>query len=190
MTTWPGSAFLKHSKFVEIVKEVKDMGFDPFRSMFVQAIRVLIGMKKANWENKLEVYGRWGWSKDETLLAFKKRPLIMITSESKITKVMDYLINKMGYPSSDIARIPLIVCFILEERIIPRCSVVQIFSVEGSNQEGFTRIYFFRTCRQVLLGEICDQISRKLSPTAECLPKEWWIVRTNYQGITSENICG
>jgi mTERF domain-containing protein len=131
MTTWPSSAFLKHSKFVEIVKEVKDMGFDPFKSKFVQAIRMLIGMKKANWENKLEVRGRWGWSKDETLLAFKKRPLIMITSKSKITKVMDYLINKMGYPSSDIARNPLIVCSSLEERIIPRCSVVQILLLKG-----------------------------------------------------------
>jgi mTERF domain-containing protein len=37
----------------------------------------------------------------------------------------------MGYPSSDIARIPLIVCFSLEERIIPRCSVVQILLLKG-----------------------------------------------------------
>jgi mTERF domain-containing protein len=43
---------------------------------------------------------------------------------------MDYLINKMGYPSSDIARNPLIVCFSLEERIIPRCSV-QILLLKG-----------------------------------------------------------
>jgi mTERF domain-containing protein len=131
MTTWPGAAFLKHSKFDEIVKEVKDMGFDPFKSKFVHAIRVLIGMKKVNRENKFEVYGRWGWSKDETLLAFKMRPLIMIISEYKITKVMDFLINKMGWPSTDIARNPLVLCFSLEKRIIPRCSVVQILLSKG-----------------------------------------------------------
>lgn len=131
LTTWPGSAFLKQSKFDEVVKEVKDMGFDPFKSKFVIAIRVLIGIKKANWENKFEVYGRWGWSKDETLLAFKMCPLIMIISENKITKVMDFLINKMGWLSTDIARYPLVLCFSLEKRIIPRCSVVQILLLKG-----------------------------------------------------------
>jgi mTERF domain-containing protein len=50
----------------------------------------------------------------------------MLLSEEKIMKAMNYLVNKLGRPSTDIARNPVVLNYSLEKRIIPRCSVVQI----------------------------------------------------------------
>ena len=55
----------------------------------------------------------------------------MLLSEEKITKAMNFLVNKMGYPSADIARHPIVIFFSLEKRIIPRCSVIQILQAKG-----------------------------------------------------------
>ncbi|XP_065616855.1 uncharacterized protein LOC136062102 [Quercus suber] len=90
------------------------------------AIQVILKMKKPIWESKLEVYKRWGWSKDVALLAFRRYPNCVLLSEEKITKTMDFLVHKMGCPSADIAKNPSVLGLSLEKRIIPRCSVVQV----------------------------------------------------------------
>nr|POF25774.1 transcription termination factor mtef1, chloroplastic [Quercus suber] len=106
VTNFPGTAFIKHAKFVKAVQEVKEMGFDPLKLVFVLAIQVILKMKKPIWESKLELYKRWGWSKDVALLAFRRYPNCVLLSEEKITKTMDFLVHKMGCPSAEIAKNP------------------------------------------------------------------------------------
>jgi mTERF domain-containing protein len=131
VTNFPSSAFIKHTKFVKAVHEVKEMGFNPLKTVFVFAVLACLKMSKPKLESKLELYKRWGWSKDVALLAFKKHPFCMLLSEEKITKAMDFLVNKMGWPSAAVARNPTVISFSLEKRIIPRCSVVQILIAKG-----------------------------------------------------------
>ncbi|KAL2485852.1 Mitochondrial transcription termination factor family protein [Abeliophyllum distichum] len=55
----------------------------------------------------------------------------MILSEKKISKTMDFLVNKMGWDSKMIASRPSVIFYNLENRIIPRCSTVHfLFSRE------------------------------------------------------------
>jgi mTERF domain-containing protein len=122
----PYKAFSKHTRFVEAVQRVMEMGFDPLKTVFVMAIQVLLKMSKPKLESKLEFYKRWGWSKDMALSAFKRHPNCMLLSEEKITKAMDFLVNKMGWPSTNIAINPAVLFFSLEKRIMPRFSVIQI----------------------------------------------------------------
>ncbi|KAK4539011.1 hypothetical protein RGQ29_032063 [Quercus rubra] len=103
VTHFPSMAFVTHAKFVKAVQEVKELGFDPSKALFVQAIQAVLKLKKPMWESKFEIFRRWGWSEADTLLAFKKHPICMLLSEEKITKAMKFL-----------------------KRIFPRCSVVQI----------------------------------------------------------------
>ncbi|KAF5455192.1 hypothetical protein F2P56_024795 [Juglans regia] len=123
--------FVKHTRFVEAIHEVNEMGYDPSKTVFVHAIHVLLRMSRPKLESKLELYKRWGWSKDFALLAFKRHPNCMLLSDKKITKAMDFLVNKMGGSSTDIARNPTVLFFSLEKRIIPRCSVIQILIAKG-----------------------------------------------------------
>ncbi|GLT53768.1 hypothetical protein SLA2020_270180 [Shorea laevis] len=123
---YASEAFAKHTRFVEAVHQVMDMGFNPSKMMFAVAIRVLLKMSKTRFESKFELYKRWGWSKDMALSAFKRYPICMSLSEEKITKAMDFLVNKMGLQSANIAIHPAALSFSLEKRIMPRFSVIQI----------------------------------------------------------------
>jgi mTERF domain-containing protein len=131
VTNFPSEAFIKHTKFVEAVHQVKEMGFDPMKTAFVEAIQVLLKMSKPKLESKLELYKRWGWSKDMALAVFKRSPNCMLSSEEKMTKTMDFLVNKIGWPPKRIATNPAVIKLSLEKRIIPRWSVVQILLAKG-----------------------------------------------------------
>ncbi|KAG5554993.1 hypothetical protein RHGRI_012515 [Rhododendron griersonianum] len=118
-------------RFRQIVEEVKGMGFNPMRVSFVLAVHALSSMSKAVWEKKIEVYKKWGFSNDEILVAFGKFPLFMAVSEDKITRVMDFLVNKMGLESSCVSKRPHLLSYSFEKRIVPRCLVYQALQAKG-----------------------------------------------------------
>lgn len=91
-------ALLCYSHLKEVVDFVKKMSFDPFRSQFVVAISITIMLLTQNfkWDNKFDIYKRWGWSEEEILTAFGKHPLCMMTSNNKIMAVMDFLCEQYG----------------------------------------------------------------------------------------------
>ncbi|KAL5708812.1 hypothetical protein ACHQM5_019569 [Ranunculus cassubicifolius] len=75
------------SRFSEIVKEVKEMEFDPLRYMFLLAIRVLSAMSKSSLEAKFGVYKSWGLSEDQVQCAFRNFPYCMILSGERYVKI-------------------------------------------------------------------------------------------------------
>ncbi|XP_058200179.1 transcription termination factor MTERF15, mitochondrial-like [Rhododendron vialii] len=128
----PEAILKKHEQFKEIVNMVKEMGFEPSKLSFVLAVHAFSGKgNNSIWDRCFESYGKWGWSKDEIFSAFKKQPHCMVLSEKKITRVMDFLVNKMGWHSKDIARYPTTMLFSLEKRIVPRCLVIQVLVSKG-----------------------------------------------------------
>ncbi|CAJ2639589.1 unnamed protein product [Trifolium pratense] len=128
---FPYVAFTNQSRFVEAVNFVKEMGFDPLKSYFVLALRVIVMMDKEAWESKLKIFERWGWSKDICVSAFQKYPLYMTISEKKIMKIMNFLVKDMGLTPEDIARNPNILNRNVEKTLIPRCAVVKVLKSRG-----------------------------------------------------------
>ncbi|KAB1203045.1 hypothetical protein CJ030_MR8G023496 [Morella rubra] len=126
VTNFPSVAFMKHDRFVEAVQRVMEMGFNPLKVVFILAVQVLAKMSEPRLGSRFELCKRWSWPKDVVLLAFKRYSNCMLSSDEKIKKTMDILVNKMGWPSTDIARYPTVVCFSLERSIMPRCSVMEI----------------------------------------------------------------
>ncbi|XP_062174814.1 uncharacterized protein LOC133879989 isoform X1 [Alnus glutinosa] len=131
VSNYPSTASINHARFVEAAHQVTEMGFDPLKTVFVLAIQALLKMSKPKLESRLELYKRWGWSRDMALAAFKRHPNCMVVSEENITKTMDFLVNKSGWPSTDVAANPQVIILSLEKRIIPRWSVVQILLAKG-----------------------------------------------------------
>ncbi|XP_038682892.1 uncharacterized protein LOC119983302 isoform X2 [Tripterygium wilfordii] len=143
LTHFPEAVMQKHEQFSKIVDEVKEMGFDVKKTTFVLAVHALSGKgNKSTWERCYEVYKRWGWSHDMILEAFRKHPHCMMLSEGKIMKGMDFLVNKMGYPSQVIAQFPMGLFFSLERRIIPRCRVIQVLSSKRLIKDGLSLASF------------------------------------------------
>ncbi|XP_043724211.1 uncharacterized protein LOC122671174 [Telopea speciosissima] len=115
----------------DVAAVVNNMGFDPNRCSFIIAIFSISVMSKQKWERKREAFRSFGWSDDEFLLAFKLQPMIMLTSEKKLVKLMDFFVNNLHLKPSDVVRSPSLFLLSLEKRIIPRCSVLQVLMSKG-----------------------------------------------------------
>ena len=120
----------KRDKFSKTVKKVMEMGFNPQRLLFVNALQVICQMSESTWEQKINAYKRCGLSEDEIVLAFRNHPICFQLSEKKIMSTMDYLVN-MGWQPGTIARVPAVLFFNLERRIVPRCSVAKVLLLKG-----------------------------------------------------------
>ncbi|KAK6254535.1 hypothetical protein SCA6_015840 [Theobroma cacao] len=116
----PRSFVMIPDRFKEIVKEVKEMGFDPMLMKFIGAVIMFRKMSKSTLERKFDVYNKWGWSEQESWDAFCKNPYCMEASEEKIMAIMDFLVNKMGFQSLLIADQPNVLGRSLKKRIVPR----------------------------------------------------------------------
>ena len=77
-------------RFKEIVEKVKEMGFNPLKFSFIQAVFAMVGMNKSTWERKVNVYKRWDLSQEEILAGFRKCPCCIMASEDKIMQGMDF----------------------------------------------------------------------------------------------------
>ncbi|XP_048132693.1 uncharacterized protein LOC115730487 [Rhodamnia argentea] len=118
-------------RFDETVNRVKAMGFEPSKLSFVTALLVIMGMSELTWKRKIGAFGRWGWSEEVVMLAFRKLPLCMASSESKITAAMDFFVNVVGLNSLVISQRPVVIRFSLGKRIVPRGSVFQVLLSKG-----------------------------------------------------------
>ncbi|KAJ4962769.1 hypothetical protein NE237_022708 [Protea cynaroides] len=114
-----------------IVEEIKQMGFVLSSKLFVIALKVFTSMSKSTWKKKLEVYRRWDFSENEVLLAFRRYPWFMSSSEKKIMSHMDFFVGKMGWDRAVIIAYPQLLGFSLEKRILPRCSVLRVLILKG-----------------------------------------------------------
>ncbi|XP_050366957.1 LOW QUALITY PROTEIN: uncharacterized protein LOC126785340 [Argentina anserina] len=113
--------------FSQLVVEVHQLGFDP--QLWSHCL------EKRRHGNDVKAYRSWGWSDDDIRSALRLWPLCMTKSEKKIMATMDFLVNKMGLQSGNIAECPYIFRYSLEKRIIPRCSVVKVLLLRGLIEE-------------------------------------------------------
>ncbi|KAF5731199.1 hypothetical protein HS088_TW19G00804 [Tripterygium wilfordii] len=122
---------LKTEKLEGLLKRVLNIGFDPTKGVFAEALIVFFQLSKSTLERKMDVYRRWGWSDDEILTVFRKFPSMMRISEQKISSLMDFYLNRCGCECSNFATYPQALSFSLEKRLIPRWSVVEILLQKG-----------------------------------------------------------
>ncbi|KAH1096501.1 hypothetical protein J1N35_013422 [Gossypium stocksii] len=116
----PWSFVMLPDRFKEIVKDVKEMGFNPLLVKFLHAVILFRKVSKPAMESKFDVYKKWGWSDDEIWEAFRRYPGVLEASKEKITAIMDFLVNEMGFQSLILANHPSVISRSLEKRIVPR----------------------------------------------------------------------
>ncbi|XP_076890060.1 transcription termination factor MTERF8, chloroplastic-like [Bidens hawaiensis] len=137
----PRTFFTSADRFRTVVTNVKKIGFDPTKSRFLWAIHAFRAMSKSTWDKKVELYKKWGWSKDEILMAFEKNPGCMMASVDKITRILEFLVNTMGWKRSYLIQSPIVLCYSLEKRIIPRCMVFKRLKEKGLIDENDDSCY-------------------------------------------------
>jgi mTERF domain-containing protein len=113
------------------LEEVKGLGFDPSMTTFEAALMAKKCMTKKLWNQKVDVFKKWGWSDEDVLEAFKRQPQCMLTSIVKINAVMSFWVNQLGWDATATVKYPKVFDSSLERRIIPRASVVQYLLKKG-----------------------------------------------------------
>ncbi|TYI95845.1 hypothetical protein E1A91_D01G027400v1 [Gossypium mustelinum] len=152
----PRSLLYDPVRLKEIVEEVKRMGIGSSRMKFLVAVQAFRSMSKSTLEKKIDVYRRWGWSDQEINEAFGRYPLCMTVSEEKTMAIMDFLVNKMGYSSTLIAKEPCLVTRSLEKRIIPRAVFARELISQGLVNE-FKLSTLFETSEKVFIRMYIDR---------------------------------
>lgn len=147
----PKSLLLRNHQFAKVVKEVKELGFNPTHLLFILAIRSIAVMSKSLWERKMVIYRSFGLSDDEILAAFRLQPMCMMNSEKKIKKLLDFYMNELKMTPSTISKNPSILLLSLEKRIIPRCSVLQLLMSKGQIKRKISIAYAFRMTERMFL---------------------------------------
>ncbi|KAL4571581.1 hypothetical protein LXL04_018344 [Taraxacum kok-saghyz] len=77
LTYQPRDFLVTTDQFKKAVDEVVEMGFDPLKTSFMLAVHAVRSMSKSTWEKKMEIYEKWGWSKEQILVAFRTDPWCM-----------------------------------------------------------------------------------------------------------------
>ncbi|KAF2300288.1 hypothetical protein GH714_011433 [Hevea brasiliensis] len=124
------SAVLSQNDFYVNLSLLRGLGM-PQSSSLSWALQILLGLSQKTWEHKIEAYRRWGLSEEEISSIFRESPLSMGLSEKKIMCNMHFLVCKMGWQPAVVARVPIVLCYGLETRIMPRCSVVRVLLLKG-----------------------------------------------------------
>nr|KYP58077.1 hypothetical protein KK1_004368 [Cajanus cajan] len=119
------------SNLSKTVQELKQMGFDVSTSTFCIALLAKRTVNKTKWEEKIDTFKKWGWSREQILLAFRRQPYIMLSSPDKINAVFSFWVEQAGFKSLDLVRAPGIFQLSLQKRIAPRASVLQFLTSKG-----------------------------------------------------------
>ncbi|OMP08769.1 Mitochodrial transcription termination factor-related protein [Corchorus olitorius] len=122
---YPATMLCNPDYLKEIVKKVKERGFNPLELRFLHAVVAVRQNGKSNWESKFDVYKKWGLSEKQIWEAFRKYPCVMEASKEKIAKIMEFLVNTMGIEPSAIANQGSVIRQGLEKNIVPRGLFVQ-----------------------------------------------------------------
>ncbi|CAL5184412.1 unnamed protein product [Lathyrus oleraceus] len=135
LRTRPNVIFCRLRELEETVKELKNMGFDPSKSYFGDALLGKIGLSKSKWNERIDTFKSWGWSEETVLEAIKRQPKCMLASNDKINRVMSFWVNEMDWDSSYLVKGPGMFGYCLEKRIIPRAMVIFYLLAKGLRSE-------------------------------------------------------
>ncbi|KAF6149369.1 hypothetical protein GIB67_016907 [Kingdonia uniflora] len=100
-----------------IVAQVDEFGVKHDSGLFIRAVKVMGGMKKATTEAKVELYKSYGWSELDIISAFRKFPHVLAGSDQNIRITMSFLINEVRYKPIDITLRPALLSGSLEKGI-------------------------------------------------------------------------
>ncbi|XP_039058893.1 uncharacterized protein LOC120202539 [Hibiscus syriacus] len=102
----PTTFFRSPRKFKDMVKETKEMGFTPSKPLFMEALYAMSSTSKPTWKRKIDFFKKFGWSEEEVFEAFRRYPSFISFSEYRYMVMIDFLVNKMGFPSSVFVKPP------------------------------------------------------------------------------------
>jgi len=144
--------FLICSKdLIKSLKEIKGLGFNPSTTTFGYALLANNCTRKNLWDEKVDVFKKWGWSDEDIIRAFRCHPDMMLTSNEKINLVMSFWVNQLGWNSLALTKGPHLFAHSFEKWIVPRGFVVQFLLMKGLRKKNASLVTPFRCPEELFL---------------------------------------
>ena len=153
----------KTRDMLKSVKELKDLGFNPSKTTFGVALHAKTTVNNTLWNEKVDAFKKWGWSEQDSLEAFRKKPYSMLASIEKMNLVMNFWVNQLGWDAMAIAKTPYILSLSLEKRIIPRAAVVQFLLNKGLTNRNASLTYPFVVTDKLFLNLFIKRFENEAS---------------------------
>jgi mTERF domain-containing protein len=134
---------------IKSLEEVKGLGFNPSMTTFEAALMAKKCISKKLWNQKVDVFKKWGWSDEAVFQAFRSYPSLMLFSTDKVNLVMSFWVNQMGWNSLSLTKYPNMFGYSLHKRVIPRASVLQFLLMKGLRKKNASLVSPF-TCSEKL----------------------------------------
>jgi mTERF domain-containing protein len=110
-------------------------------------------ISKKLWNQKVDVFKKWGWSDEAVLQAFRSYPGLMLVSIDKVNLGMTFWVNQLGWDSLELTKCPLIFSYSLHKRIIPRASVLQYLLMKGLREKNASLVAPFTYLEKLFLDK-------------------------------------
>ena len=156
-----GKSVFISNDMVKLVKEVRDLGFDPTKVNFVIAMIAINTRNSSLWKEKVDTFKKWGWSDEAFSEAFRRFPRCMLTSIEKMNVVMNFWVNELGWDALDLARCPGIFGYSMEKTIIPRARVVQHLLAKGLRKNSTSFLTPFWVPEKVFLEKFVTRFKKE-----------------------------
>ncbi|CAK8531731.1 unnamed protein product [Lathyrus sativus] len=154
---------LQTGDMVSLLKELKDLGFNPSKTTFSIALIAKNSVTKTRWKEKVDAFKKWGWSDEDVIEAFKKQPHCMLTSIEKIDLVMNFWVNQLGWDALVLAKQPSLLSLSLEKRITPRAAVVQFLLNNGLRNKNASLSSPFVVPEEIFLDRFIKRFEKESS---------------------------
>ncbi|MQM16029.1 hypothetical protein Taro_048984, partial [Colocasia esculenta] len=116
-------------KMREVIQRVESLGISKGSGMFEKALCAISDISRATFDAKCMLLKSFGWSEAEFLVAFRKNPTFLGSSEMKIRSIMEFLLREVGCQPSYVANHPIILTYSLEGRLKPRQYVLRMLKL-------------------------------------------------------------
>ncbi|XP_022768325.1 uncharacterized protein LOC111312379 [Durio zibethinus] len=159
----------KPESIKQLVKRADDMGFNRKSSLFLAAIRTLGSMSEEKWELKLKIFRSLGFSEDDIMSTFRRKPEVFTVSERKIKEVTAFLLSRKNTDISFIVNYPMVLTCSLEHRLKPWLRVIEILESKNLLSRKVSLSTLFRMSEKQFRDKYVRPYSKELEKASTAI---------------------
>jgi mTERF domain-containing protein len=125
VATQPSLLMTSEEKIMKLFKQAEDLGFKKGSKTFAYALPLIWGVGKLNLERRLQCLSSLGFSEEQISELSSRDPRFLGLSEEKLKSIVDFMVNYVELPLSDLVKYPHLLTYSLEKRIVPRFRVME-----------------------------------------------------------------
>ncbi|RCV20904.1 hypothetical protein SETIT_4G095400v2 [Setaria italica] len=115
----------------EALTRVHEFGIHPSSSAFSRGLRTFAVLSSEKLTKNIQLLEKLGWSRDAISLAVRREPTILGLTEERVRRSLEFLIGDVGLEIPYIARMPALMNYSIDRRLLPRNCLMNFLKAKG-----------------------------------------------------------